>query len=285
MTLPPLDSTSDIDDIARVLLMESKAFDVFPTPVDRIISSAELTVNHQISLSEVQLDFFSGKIDVVSSALKKLLGLVDLRDKVIYLDHSQHAARKNFIKLHEVGHDALPWQRATLCFADDETTIDPMVLLTFEREASHFASSVLFQLDRFDTLAEQMPLKLSSAMELARTFNASNQAAIRRYVEHSKKRCACLVLERPVAQPVFCANVRNYFQSPALQADVGNLIWPQTLGLEFPFILDLKLRRRLHETGLVHLSSTALEPLPFDYHFFNNTYNTFVFLKPRGEEN
>jgi len=160
-----------------------------------------------------------------------------------------------------------------------------MVLLIFEREASHFASAVLFQLDRFNALAEKMPLKLSSAMKLARSFGASNQAAIRRYVEHSRKRCACLVLEPPATQPVFCANVRNYFQSPALQADVGNLIWPQTLGLEFPFILDLKLRRRFHENGLIHLSSTALVPLPFDYHFFNNTYNTFVFLKPQGEEN
>ena len=284
MTLPPLDSAPDIDCLARELLKESKAFDKFPTQVDRIIDCAELTVDHRINLSEVQLDFFSDKPDIVTGALKKILGLIDLRDKTIYLDHDQRRSRKNFIKLHEVGHDAIPWQRDALCFADDKTTLDPMVLLVFEREASYFASAALFQLDRFEALAAKMPLRFTSAMQFAQKFDSSVQSAIRRYVEHSKKRCACLVLEPPVSSPAFSAVIRNYFQSPAFQADVGNLVWPQVCGLEFPFIRDLKLKRKLHENGVILLTSTAVEPLPFEYHFFNNSYNAFVFLKPKGEE-
>jgi hypothetical protein len=215
---------------------------------------------------------------------RKVLGIIDLRSKIIYLDDSQQPKRKNFVKLHEVGHDALPWQSKLLGCQDDETTIVAEVKELYEREASVFASDCLFQLERFDEEAAKLPLGLPSARTVGNKFGGSVQATLRRYVERSPKRCALLVLHRPALDQPFRAKVRNYFESPSFEQEFGRLSWPDECGLEYQFVRDIQWKRRDHQEGQIGVPTTNLKYLTLQYHFFDNSYNVFVFLFPPGEK-
>ena len=140
------ESAPKIEKIAETILRGSKAYGVLPTPVDRIVQYAELQLAQDINLADKNQSFFSKAFKSIGKVPKKVLGLLDFRQKVIYLDLNQNVNRQRFIKIHEVGHDACPWQKHLYC-VDDEITISPEINILFEKEASFFASSVLFQLD------------------------------------------------------------------------------------------------------------------------------------------
>jgi hypothetical protein len=284
MNTAPLESTEDIDKIARNLLLASKTWGILPTPVDKIAEFAELQIANGIDLSTVDPGFFTKNFHFLSRALSKVIGIVDFRQKTIYLDHTQLPCRKNFIKLHEVGHKACSWQSDLKGFMDDDKTLDPSAEEQFEREASYFASGALFQLDRFDDEVAKLPLSIKSAQVLANKFGGSNHAAIRRYVERSKKRCALLVLHKPDQRDDYSAAIRDYFQSPAFTADFGEISWVNgKCGLEWIFVQEIKRGRRLHEDGKVALITGIGDSVTFTYHFFNSTFNTFVLFLPLGE--
>ncbi|HVU09244.1 MAG TPA: ImmA/IrrE family metallo-endopeptidase [Verrucomicrobiae bacterium] len=285
MKLPPLDSANEIDKIARNLLMVSGAWGKFPTPVDVLLNYAELQIEKGVDLSKIAPGFLTRNFHFLSRTLTKVLGMVDLRQKVVYLDQSQPESRKNFIKLHEVGHKALTWQSDLLGFMDDETTLDLETKDKFEREASRFASDALFQVEYFDDELKKLPLCIKSPQVLAKKFGGSNHAAIRRYVERSPVRCAVLVLHKPVMNGEYSAKIRDYFQSETFTADFGEIHWSSDhCGLDWPFVQEIKRNRRWHEDGSLALKLSCGELVTFRYHFFNNTYNTFVLILPQGEQ-
>jgi hypothetical protein len=120
-------------------------------------------------------------------------------------------------------------------------------------------------------------------MVLADEFGASKHAAIRRYVEHSNKRCALIVLKN-INKKNQSAELRNYFQSDNFTSDFGNLEWPKTMDIKMPFIVDMSYNRRFHEAGTMTFKDKQMDSTNFQYHFFNNHYNIFVFLMPVGEK-
>lgn len=274
------ESAPDITKIALDILKASKAYNKFPTPVEKIVACAGLKLNKDVSLHEQSQNFFSKAFEGIGKVSKKVLGLLDLRQKIIYLDLNQNVNRNRFVQLHEVGHKACPWQEEAFCW-DDEITISPDIEELFEREASFFASSVLFQLDMFEEQANQMPLSIKSAFALANMFGASKQATLRRYVQYSKKRCALLVLERAG----YNASVRNFFTSDSFAKEFGILNWPETCDIQFPFVYDMLRKRKLHEDGEMQLPVLSGQQVKFDYHYFDNNYNVFVLMKPTGEKN
>jgi len=284
MKVEGLDSATEIEKITRNILIGSKAFGKFPTPVDDIIHHAELTLAQGVSLHRITTDLLSASAHFFGNISRKVLGMIDLREKTIYLDESQAVPRKNFIKLHEVGHDVLPWQRKLLGCRDDETTIVPEVDELYEREASFFASAGLFQLERFEEEASKLPLSIRSARTLAQKFGGSVQASLRRYVEQSPKRCALIVLHKPERTLPFRAAIRNYFESRSFRKEFGELVWPGVCGEEFEFIKDIQRRRRDHEEGQIAMTTPALKYQTFQYHFFDNSYNVFILLFPPGEK-
>jgi hypothetical protein len=218
-----IDGGDEVDKIVRNVLMGSKAWGKFPTPVDEIVSYAELQVANGVDLSKVEPGFIAIKLQTLQRALSKLLGAIDLRAKTIYLNLSQQPERQRFITLHETGHDALPWQRDVNIRLDDEQTLDPDTKELFEMQASWFASGALFQLERFEDEAAKLPLAIKSPLVLAKTFGGSRHACLRRYVQKSPKRCALLVLNPPEGNGKYAASVRNYFQSPSFTAEFGVL--------------------------------------------------------------
>jgi hypothetical protein len=276
----PVDASSDIEAAAKTLLRGSKALGVYPTPVERIIAEAELKVEEGVDLSRVRPGFFTKTFEGIGRVSRSVLGLLDYREKLIYLDLSQKEPRQRFIKLHEVGHNVLPWQADAYRW-DDAKTLDPGTTEGFEREASFFASCALFQLDRFDEEAAKLPLGIISALALGKKFGASCQAAIRRYVQHSKKRCAVLVLE-PLNDDLD-AKVRDCFESPAFAAEFGELPWPEYCDASLPFVQDMLRKRRLHEDGDLILQTGTPGGVALEYQYFCNGFNSFVFLFPPGE--
>lgn len=284
MIADSLDAADEIDKIARNILVGSKAAGKFPTPVDEIIAYTDLSLATGVDLSRPQGGLLASTAEIFGRISRKVLGMIDLRQKTIYLDQSQAATRKNFVKLHEVGHGVLPWQCHLLGCQDDETTIAPEVEEIYEREASYFASSALFQLDRFDEEAAKLPLSIASARVLAQRFGGSVQAAVRRYAERSPKRCALLVLHKADGAGPYRAKVRNYFESRSFAKEFGGLEWPTECGVEFEFIKDMQRRRRDHQTGQICTTTRQLQLVTLKYDYFDNSYHVFVLLYPSGEK-
>ena len=112
-----LDSASEIDKIAQEILRGSKARGIFPTPVDKITRYAELTLDKNLCLGNKKQSFFSKTWEGIGKISKKVLGLLDYRQKTIFLDLTQNLNRQRFIQLHEVGHGVCPWQKDAFCWS------------------------------------------------------------------------------------------------------------------------------------------------------------------------
>lgn len=280
-----LESKDEIERIAKNLLKKSKAIGKFPTPVDEIIQCANLNIDQNIDLSKIDSNFFSNNFSILKSALSKVVGIAIPKRKVIYLDYSQLPTRQNFIKLHEAGHNVLPWQEGlSEAFEDDKYSLDEYVKEMYEREASYFASTVLFQLDRFTEETKRLPLCINSAMLLGQQFGASYHAALRRYVEYSHKRCALLVLELPDKHNCYSCKIRNYFASGSFKQFFGEIQWGSHCGLEYAFVNDYVSGEKMHQNGYLIPFDGSILSHPFNYHFFTNSYNIFILLLPLGEQ-
>jgi Zn-dependent peptidase ImmA (M78 family) len=277
-------SKKEIDNLIFDILKSSKSLDVFPTPVDKIVEYCELNLSHKNGFHHIPTNYIPQKIDAFNRMLKKVLGAFDREEKIIYIDPSLPQVKQNFIKLHEAGHGAIPWQKEIKYF-DNEYTLSPTVKEVFEAEANYFASGGLFQLKRFEDEMNKLPLEIGSPMALAKKFGGSNHAAIRRYAEVSKKRCCLLVLEdKDKSNNNGLLNLRNSFQSPSFTKEFGELTWPKTFNSDFPFIIDYTRRRQFHKDGTIQLLVHG-EFIEFSYHYFNNRYNVFVLIIPVGEKN
>jgi len=273
-------SKKDIEKISYEILKGSKSFDVFPTPIDKIVSYAELTVNKGIDLSKIHQSYLSKTTDALKRALGKIQGVLDVREKVIYLDLSVHSSKQKFVKLHEVGHKVFPWQQKIYdVLEDDENNLDANTKEEFEKEANYFASATLFQQDRFISTMDKLGLDIDSAMHLSNFFGASKHATLRRYVEYSKKRCALIVLKDCTRSG---AKLRDLFQSQSFTKTFGEVFIPSEIDSAHPFVQDYCCNRKLKKDGLISLP-TKNGSIDFSYHFFNNTYNVFVLMFPIGE--
>lgn len=277
-------SRQDIEKISFEILKQSKALDVFPTPVSKIVEYSDLVVSKGIDLSKVEHSFIEKASTQFSALIKNVRGILDRREKTIYLDLNQLPSRQTFVKLHEVGHHVLPWQEKSLSFLDDDETLDAETKIQFEAEANFFASTTLFQSDRFLEEMEKLPLSLNSPKYLAKHFGSSIHAALRRYVECSKNRCALIVLENISSKGKFVkCQVRDVFYSGKFTKTFGDIGLPNELGYTWPFVQDYYFNRRYKTDGFLTLTTLNGEA-DFTYHFFNNGYNGFVFLFPIGEK-
>jgi Zn-dependent peptidase ImmA (M78 family) len=278
-------SHRDIEKISYDILKNSRAWDVLPTPVDKIVDFTELVVNNSLDISTVHESYLHRASDALFKALSKVRGLLDREQKTIYLDLSQLPTKKNFVTLHEVGHDALPWQKMVHdVIEDDDDSLGSHVTEEFEAEANYFASVTLFQHDRFVSEINKLNLGMESAMHLSKLFGASVHATLRNYVESSSKRCALLVLEKisEKGSTPKCFK-RNYFTSQKFTQEFGNIEFPNEFGYKWGFAKDYYFRKRGIVSGNISLT-TENGVADFKYQFFNNSYNGFVFLYPIGEK-
>jgi len=278
-----LHTKNDIEKVSLEVLQDSKSFDVFPTPISQIISYTNLIVREDIDVAQIHSEYVPQATDILVSALSKIRGILDRKKNSIYLDKSQSKPRINFVTLHEVGHHILPWQKDLHeLLEDDDSSLNSDTHQEFEAEANYFASITLFQHTRFIDELNKYNLSIESGIKLAKHFGASIHATLRRYVEYSQNRCALIVLENMSQKGTPRCNIKDKFFSEYFIATFGELLVPDELGYKWAFVKDYYHKRKLTKNGFISLPTDNGEA-DFNYHFFYNTYNAFVFVFPIGE--
>jgi Zn-dependent peptidase ImmA (M78 family) len=194
--LSDLASGSEIAELTDRILREARAYDCFPTPVEDIIAAAKLNEPKHSLLSNFILEQAPRHLrEAVAPLRRKISALLDREEREIHLDPTiENEGQRRFKRCHEISHDIYPWQEA-LGFADDEITLSPRTRVLFEQEANQGAAELLFQRDRFRTIAADYALGFGSVVELSQTFGTSIHASFRRYVETHRSTVAGLVLE------------------------------------------------------------------------------------------
>jgi len=163
-------------------------------------------------------------------AFKKVIGLFDAREGLIFIDRTLHVVRQAFVRLHETGHAFMRWQRDLYAVVEDsEYEIDSELADQFDREANVFASEVMFQLNGFSEEAEGYEFGLRAPISLSKTYGSSIYSAIRRYVTHNWRACTVIVLDMPefVEGDGFRANVRRTCSSPDFARMFGEMELPE----------------------------------------------------------
>lgn len=283
----PAEDLREVRRYADLLLKEADAYRCLPTPVWDIISAAALTVDTGFSLDQRFLHhIYQGVTEPVKRAVLKVSGLLDARDRRIYVDHSVHPMKKIFICLHEAGHGFLPWQRdAYMLLEDDDTTLNPYTKELFERQANVFASEVLFQLNQFQEEAADLPFSIKTPVELSKRYGTSCYAAARRFVNTHHKACALLVLDEPLQDigTGHTLTLRRFFQSKPFTELFGTMQWPGIYGPDHAFMSLLPTRYNFSETQRCQLINQNREPERCFLETFNSGYNNFVFIYPESE--
>ncbi|MDA8105453.1 MAG: ImmA/IrrE family metallo-endopeptidase [Nitrospiraceae bacterium] len=215
---------------AEYALRSAGAFGVFPTPIEDILSAQKLELEHE---NVFELSFLKKIRKRASSALKsaigKVIGLFHIPGKIIFIDKTVMAIKQTFLKLHEIGHYILPWQRKMYAVVEDcKQTIDPEIADLFEREANVFASEVLFQRNTFIEEALDDPFGIKVPMKLSKKYGASVYASIRQYVQKNPRSCIVLVLNPPelIDGSGFRAHLRREIVSPSFKRVFGEFNWP-----------------------------------------------------------
>ncbi len=179
------DSEQNISAKASQLLKKADALGCLPTPIDDLIETAKIT--EISSLDELQDSFLSrlknAAKETFKSAIQKVRGIADLRDRVIYIPRQDNPLRQVFPKAHDLGHQVLPWHTINPAYLDDDITLSPDIEDQWEKEANFFASEIIFQGDKFKTLARDYSASFNAIFKLADLHGASVQSTVWRYVE------------------------------------------------------------------------------------------------------
>ncbi len=282
----------DIEKISYEVLKQSKSFDTYPTPVDKILDYTNLVVDKKVDLLNIERSFLEkledagkGTLKILQSGLSKVKGIFFRTENTIYIDASVSDEKQNFVKLHEAGHGVLTWQNEIALAYDNDTTLLEEYEDQFEAEANYFASITLFQQDRFHEEMLKLDLSIDAVMVLAKKFGASVHSTLRNYTINSKNSCALLVLtpiQGALGNGAICTK-RNLFHSPSFSKNIGNLDLPDKFGYKWKFIQLFRNDKKFMK-GEINLPTVFGDKIDCNFHYFYNGYNVFVFLFPKGEK-
>lgn len=216
---------------ARLALESADAFGVFPTPIDEIMAAAKVFVSEEDLTDERFLKKMAKAAGgTLKRALDKILGVMHVAARIVYLDKAVHIAKVPFLKLHELGHAVLPWQKDIYAVTEDcKKTLAPEIADEFEKEASVFATEVAFQLDAFTEEAADHEVGILVPVNLKKRYGSSIYSAVRRYVSTHHKACLVLVLEPPQIHENlgFTCDLRRVVASKSFHEQFGELSWPE----------------------------------------------------------
>lgn len=278
----------DVCKKAEYALRSAGAFGVFPTPIHDIVSSQNVELEHE---NVLELSFLKRMRRKASSALKsaigKVIGLLHIPDKIIFIDKTVMAVKQSFLKLHEIGHYIMPWQRKMYAVVEDcKDSIDPEIADLFEREANVFASEVLFQRNTFIEEALSDPFSIRVPMKLSKKYGASVYASIRQYVQKNPYSCAVLVLNLPelIDGDGFRAHLRRVIVSPSFGKVLGELYWPAyyTPDDEIGALIPIQ-GKSMSSPRRISLTDRGGKEHNCIAESFKNPYNAFILIHPAKE--
>jgi uncharacterized protein DUF955 len=197
MRRPPVpiatpESATEVTNEVKRLLRAAGVRHQLPTPKEEILASARLVESGELDLAEYEATLTDKTLHFFHRATSKVLGLLDRRSGIIYVDPCTHDSRKLFITYHEVTHKVLGWQKIILT-QDEQLTLSAECEDLFEAEANYGAADILFQCERFEDEARD-DLSIESALYLRSRYDSSCHAALRRFVERNHRSCLLMVL-------------------------------------------------------------------------------------------
>jgi hypothetical protein len=274
---------------ATLLLKEAAAFGVFPTPIERIMAAAKLTVVEDKFLDEGFLQQFrraaKSSLDTVKLALGKVLGMLHVGDRLVLIDLHTPEPKKPFIKLHEAGHNALPHQSKLYAFIhDSDHSLDPDTTDLFEREANVFAAETLFQGNGFAIEAHQSEFGIRVPLGLATKYGASKYATFRRYVTTAPKACCVLVLEPAVLGEgkAFTAPIRRFIASRTFDSIFDPLDFGTVLSDKHILGHVVPVGRRMTACRKITLRDRNGSHRTCMAEAFNSTHQIFILIRDAG---
>jgi hypothetical protein len=276
-------SEVEISRIADDLLRKAGAAGVLPTPVDQMLETAK--ISDVISIEECSESFFSGlkesARDTFKGIMQKIRGVADLRKRAIYIQQSDKPPRVLFTKLHELGHQQIPWHTVDPTYLDDDATLSPNIQTEFEKEASFFASDLMFQGKRFRKRALDYTPSFDAVFELATLHGASRHATIWRYIEEHDEALAVALY-----YPVNSFDDHNR-QVLSLWKMVSSSKFLEKYGdVELPLLIrtgDPWTRARDYQDICQghDIILCGQEKVSFEWHVWWNSYTLFVLLRRR----
>ena len=263
----------------RRLLRAAEVRDQVPTPKSAVIACAQLVETGELDLAEYEESLSERASDFFHKAISKVLGFLDRRTKIIYVDPGLHDSRKTFVTYHEVVHKIAYWQHFTLT-EDDDVTLSLECETLFEAEANYGAAEILFQCDRFEAEARDYEMSIDSALYLSQRYDASYHSSLRRFAERSNRACLLLVLKP----------TRRKHEDGTTSFHVSYSIPSKPFTLQFGEPLDLAFIEPDHELGRILNNGSHGEILlqdlkgfsrPCQAECFSNQYHRFVLLYPK----
>jgi hypothetical protein len=286
------DDDSSLDDSRRErvrkealkMLIKTGAIGRFPTPVEDVLSAAKLEVVPEDLANLPFMDRMRNKaVGSLKRALSKLLGVIDIKGGLVFIDHTVKAAKQTFLKLHEVAHSFLIWQRDAYSVIEDcESTLESKTADLFDREANLFATEVLFQLDSFIQETADSPFGIKVPLGLTGKYGASAYAAIRQYVSKNHRACAVVVLNPPESNPAFGFQVttRRVVVSAPWAEMVGSFSLPESLSPSHPLWALIPMGgKRMSRPRQIAIQNGAGDRFDCVAEAFQTPYNTFILVQ------
>lgn len=272
-------SAQDITTEVKRLLRAADIREQLPTPKENILACTQLVLTGELDLAAYEATLAQKALRFFHKALSKVLGLLDRRSEIIYIDPHIHYSRRPFVLFHEVTHHILGWQRIVRT-QEDEITLSPECKNMFEAEANYGAADILFQCERFETEAKDFELSLATGLHLSNIYGASFHSTIRRFVERNHRPCILMVLTQTLREHP--DGLVSYY--------VVYCIPSTSFAAEFGDQLDFTFVNPEHELGKILNDRVQGEILLTDIkgflrtcvvETFNNGYKTFALIYPK----
>lgn len=270
--LEDLESADAITEQVTRLLRAADAGDRLPTPVDDIVAAAGLDRTDEVMLSDSMIKRAPKEMRrLLRAAQRKVVGVLDRRERVIQIAADGTEGRRRFVTCHEVAHHSFPWQADLVVLGDNSLTLSPQVTDLFEQEANQGAAELLFQQHLLKRVARDYPTEITTPIQLAQLFGASIHATFRRWVESVDATAFGLVLD-----PNVSANGRKRYEqllTAKWQERFGPGGFPQFIATSlFPFAAPDA------TNGTLHLIDQSSTPVELRCEIFDTPYRRFVLL-------
>lgn len=271
--LSDLDNGDDIAASVERLLAVAEVNERLPTPIEDIVAAAGLVKTDEVLLSASMIAKAPKHLrKLLSSASRKIVGVLDRRERVIHIEPSSSKGRENFVTCHEIAHDIFDWQRDLQVLGDTSQTLRASVTNRFEREANQGGAEILFQRDLFQRIASDYPIDLATPVELSNLFGASLHASFRRWVEGLDVAACGLVMDTTLdsrgRRPRF-----EHIDSRRWRRQFGPHRLPTRISLEdYPFAASNR------GEGDFVLTDRAGDPIELGWQTLSTPYRTFALV-------
>lgn len=182
-------SKERIAGISEALLRRAEVIDVLPTPMAAVHEAAG--IQERLDISKLPADLEAKK----PPKWKRILGALAFRERVVFVDRSDHPSRVVFTEAHEAIHAACPWHEPVLRL-DNEETLDGSIRETVEAEANFGAANLIFQGNRFFRRSLMDQVAIATPLARSDEYGASAHATLHYYAQGHPDAVALMVTGR-----------------------------------------------------------------------------------------